>query len=812
MHFFHHHDGRTPEPLSQGASARRGRNLRVRPRIAPRRLGVLVAVVALTSAGLSAGFASPAAAAGPITVENTAGAPFPDRVVLSRIQIPEDGTTPRKPPLTGFVPPNVVHDRQAVRIRNTGSSAVHITKLATTSGFTVSGPALPATIAAGASLDVTVRFVATSGPLVQGTLTITSDFASAPTTTVQLDGLWQLYSERNHEPQLPTIVQAFGYTTKIVNTGQSLDTNGSVTAVGDEVLSGLWSRADTSQPVAVNQLAAYHTQGNTGSIWWYPSSSASSTNRVFTHAGTDGQTVFPHLNGSSTAYAAGSFTPSSSQFGLKIDGEWSQDSRNDATPDYSNGCTGACGHHMRFWPAKDRSGALMANTWIVTMDYSGINYDFQDNVYLIKNIKPASGGGTSATGSARLPGAIGTSIPFSTSVTGSVKDADGQGTGFSSVQANRLGNQYQASRLNVTNGQLQVRAYGTSTAGSASGTDNTQVNALQMPFDARLEPFTVTTRVVGPLSNSYVSTGRAAGVFFGTDQDNQLKLQIVSQNNVPRVQLLAEYAAAQSQIAVSASALPSSTGAVDLALVGDPRTRVVSGLYRVINGTTTGAWQTLGSTTLTATNAAKLFNRAGQGGLYANAKGSTEYTAVFDSFSVAPDDPRRPDGTAVRRYDVGSTTSVTDSRGRVWAADTGIYSPSTAKSEGGDYAVQSINNTVDDNLFIDYRGFTNQPDQNLRTFQYAIPVASTTGPVRLRLYFAERYSGNNTAGKRVFSITAEGRTVATDFDPFAAAGGLNNAVTLTVPALSVTDGSLTIALKASADYPEVSAIEVVREP
>ena len=27
--------------------------------------------------------------------------------------------------------------------------------------------------------------------------------------------------------------------------------------------------------------------------------------------------------------------------------------------------------------------------YVVTMDYSGINYDFQDNVYLMENVRPA---------------------------------------------------------------------------------------------------------------------------------------------------------------------------------------------------------------------------------------------------------------------------------------------------------------------------------------------------------------------------------------------------------------------------------------
>lgn len=32
---------------------------------------------------------------------------------------------------------------------------------------------------------------------------------------------------------------------------------------------------------------------------------------------------------------------------------------------------------------------VIPNAYIMAMDYAGINYDYNDNVYLITNIKPA---------------------------------------------------------------------------------------------------------------------------------------------------------------------------------------------------------------------------------------------------------------------------------------------------------------------------------------------------------------------------------------------------------------------------------------
>ena len=45
------------------------------------------------------------------------------------------------------------------------------------------------------------------------------------------------------------------------------------------------------------------------------------------------------------------------------------------------------------WPAKDRAGGVIPGAYLMTMDYGSsetVNYDFQDNVYLLENVEPAS--------------------------------------------------------------------------------------------------------------------------------------------------------------------------------------------------------------------------------------------------------------------------------------------------------------------------------------------------------------------------------------------------------------------------------------
>ena len=43
---------------------------------------------------------------------------------------------------------------------------------------------------------------------------------------------------------------------------------------------------------------------------------------------------------------------------------------------------------MSAFAAIDRGGEPIDNTYLMVMDYSGINYDYNDNVYLVSNVSP----------------------------------------------------------------------------------------------------------------------------------------------------------------------------------------------------------------------------------------------------------------------------------------------------------------------------------------------------------------------------------------------------------------------------------------
>lgn len=79
----------------------------------------------------------------------------------------------------------------------------------------------------------------------------------------------------------------------------------------------------------------------------------------------------------------------------------------------------------------------------------------------------------------------------------------------------------------------------------------------------------------------------------------------------------------------------------------------------------------------------------------------------------------------------------------------------------------------------------------------------------VRLYFLEPQA--TTAGKRVFSVALQGKTVLKNLDVFQASGGTNRGIMREFKAVNI-DGTLTVSLKAIAGRPVISGVEVIAEP
>ena len=327
-----------------------------------------------------------------ISVENLDGFPFPDRLVFNRIE-DNDGRF-------------LVHDRGTLRVDNTGSAALHLYGATLDPNWVFMQPlSFPQTVPPGGHLDLALRFTGSQNHtlpprLYSGTLALTSDDPLTPTRAVHLAGLWQGASEtfalsgRYDEPSLDLIQQTLGLRFTLstladaapptgLDDGSNVPINqrGAVRAQGDEVLSAYWLAADPTRPVTALQVGAWSQQKATATLNWYAKGSAA-LQAVAQRQSNNAQALLP-------LGSRGSFTPGG-PFGLNVDGfEWSDATLNSQQADRDHGCVNLCGQHLRFWPLTDEAGTVVPNAYVMAVDYGGVNDDYQDEIYVLQNLRPA---------------------------------------------------------------------------------------------------------------------------------------------------------------------------------------------------------------------------------------------------------------------------------------------------------------------------------------------------------------------------------------------------------------------------------------
>jgi fibronectin type 3 domain-containing protein len=127
-------------------------------------------------------------------------------------------------------------------------------------------------------------------------------------------------------------------------------------------------------------LAAYATQTTAAVAGYYPA--GGSTKYLYKDQPNNGQSIFPMLAKDSFSTVQTSFTPAGA-FGISLDGENSQDSKNPIDLTFNNSS-----HALRFFPALDANGNVIPNTWIVGLDYRNYlnpNGDYQDLYMILTN-------------------------------------------------------------------------------------------------------------------------------------------------------------------------------------------------------------------------------------------------------------------------------------------------------------------------------------------------------------------------------------------------------------------------------------------
>ncbi|WP_242927389.1 malectin domain-containing carbohydrate-binding protein [Pontibacter vulgaris] len=329
-----------------------------------------------------------------MVVENLDRFPASDHLDFSTIQIPwrrknEDGT---------YTPYNANHDKVRLKISNRGSGTLTISKLTLSNTVSwkivsINGSAyssstsFPKSLGTGAAIEVIIQFIAKDlggrVKILNDRLTISSNDALTPAKEIKLSGLWQYKGEGINEPYAVEVIRAFGFLSRTgFNSNDGVIDGNDLVPNSDEILSAFFVRADPSRPVSVVQMSAHHgCCSSTESFRWYYKGSSTVTT-LFTHNSLDGQSLLPRRSGSSTEVAAGTFSPSGA-FGLRVASAYSDRTRN---------YQGKIG--MRIWKAIDAAGNIIPNAYIIGGDYLGTqftNYDYQDNIYYISNVRPESG-------------------------------------------------------------------------------------------------------------------------------------------------------------------------------------------------------------------------------------------------------------------------------------------------------------------------------------------------------------------------------------------------------------------------------------
>lgn len=151
------------------------------------------------------------------------------------------------------------------------------------------------------------------------------------------------------------------------------------------------------------------------------------------------------------------------------------------------------------------------------------------------------------------------------------------------------------------------------------------------------------------------------------------------------------------------------------------------------------------------------------------------------------------------RIDAGADAATTDSKGIIWAADTG--------AEDG---------TSENRPDLQVTGTTNP--EIYRTERYgmsAYAVKVPNGAYLVKLHFSEDYEGISAPEDRMFTYAvkdgnASGKTIkeVKDFSPWKAAGAQFKAYVDSVP-VNVTTGQITITFTPQVENPQINALEII---
>lgn len=256
---------------------------------------------------------------------------------------------------------------------------------------------------------------------------------------------------------------------------------------------------------------------------------------------------------------------------------------------------------------------------------------------------------------------------------GGILDGVGVGTGFTYVPPTTNGTGYIPGKLAVdgSSGMLRV----TTTSGLFSRESNSQDNALGVGIDAPSQITRLRAVVVDPPAG----TGKfeQAGLWFGNDEDNFIKLVVSSTTSGTVIEALMEKAGAQSGTKKS-SALNLTSSRVTLTLLANPSGRKVEALYQIDSGPSQLLASYIAPPEFFSFDAAGIDPRIGTrsfGGILASHRnGPSPLVYTFDEFSmIAEAEVPSPDGGGSGISFSSTSFGVPNPTSMAWGPDGRLY-------------------------------------------------------------------------------------------------------------------------------------------
>ena len=282
---------------------------------------------------------------------------------------------------------------QTVSLRNTGNAplvipagGVYLSGTAASQFHITSGPKVQTTVAPGSSVKVSVSFGATQLGPEGATLVVKSNATNGSTLNVTLRGLGTKGLQGANEPSLQWILDTYQIPVKV---GDSTPAEGTLDdpprTPNDEVVAQMFRKAGTGS-VTITPIAVFSGEASPALTLGYYARTGTTLiakKTLFTVPSADVQTVNPRVSGVT------SFDPGTTTFGLFS--TWAaQNNRTVYSEDYRNTFI-ASGHRRMFrvYPLKTAGGAVVANSYVIGNE-EAFNHDYQDGVYIITNVKPAT--------------------------------------------------------------------------------------------------------------------------------------------------------------------------------------------------------------------------------------------------------------------------------------------------------------------------------------------------------------------------------------------------------------------------------------